>query len=143
MTNPQPGKGSPEKERTAQTRGAWSAGSCRSNWCWSPFWVVVRLLLCGGHPCGGLLFSSFCCGGDTTQHGALALEHVSPGAHAQICLVQAVWPWGSVSSSVKWGHNRTPHRVAMKLKVFKLTRLLTQCSCAQEVSAVLDVLLQS
>ena len=105
--------------------------------------MVICLLLRGGHPCGGLLFSSFCCEGDAAQHGALALEHVSPGAHAQICLVQAVWPWGSVSSSVKWGHNRTPHRVAVKLKGFKLMRPLTQCSRAQEVPAVLDVLLQS
>ena len=87
---------------------------------------------------GALLFSSFWC-----RDGAPGLEHVSPGAHTQICLVQAVWPWASVSSSCKWGHNRTPHRVAMKLSGFTLTRPLTQCFCAQEVSAVLDILLQS
>lgn len=50
---------------------------------------------------------------------------------------------GPVSSSVKWGHNRTPHRVAVEQKGFKLTRPLTRCFRAQEVSAVLGILLQS
>ena len=58
VINPQPGKGSPEKERTAQTRGACSAapagsGLLKEQLVWSPFWVMVRLLLRGGHPCGG------------------------------------------------------------------------------------------